>query len=489
MRRYHDGFRTPQNRTEEHANIRITVSADNNLIANEEFLKVVINPTSLPPLHSLSSKQISYMAIGIAGHYIANRKQDIIVFPGRAKLKTDFYDLVVSGTTRAAVDAKTRSRKYWRQKIQYEADIARLNFEAAQRVVGGSLPNAEFYASDTTLRKAQEKKAEIEKYLAGKAVVNTKTGKKISLSKLARQAAVNRFNELYCISKNFEAIAKERGMGWLFVTYTAPPEYHPNPLKGKCSYDAELGVKASHSYILSAWARVRSLLNKWGFKTGIDTYFGIRTAETHKDGSVHWHLLVFAAPEITQCFIDASAKYFPHNGQMKVEVGDPKIGSASSYIFKYLAKGFDPSVSKIKGNVEDTEADELREQSDLASIRNGERVRAALQAMRVRQYQPFGVKNVLTLVRSINKLGEEEFQPLAGEVATIVKKEIWRHPKGLKYLLEHPELFTKHDGSAPLMIIKEETTTNYGEKSFKVTGLKIGDHIIHTQGRFNVEKA
>ncbi|WP_448110347.1 replication endonuclease [Pseudomonas lini] len=463
--------------------------ADNNLTTNEEFLKVVINPISLPPLHSLSSKQVSYMAIGIAAHYIANRKQDITVLPGRAELKTGFYDLVVAGSDRAAVDAKTRSRKYWRQKIQYEADIARLNFEAAQKAVGGSLPDAEIYASDTTLRKAREKKAEIEKYLARKAIINIKTGKKISLSKLACQATVNRFNELYWVSKNFEAIGNERGMGWLFVTYTAPPQYHPNPLKGKCSYDPDLGVKASHKYILSAWARVRSLLNKWGIKSGIDTYFGIRTAETHKDGSVHWHLLVFSAPDIIQCFIDASIEHFPLYGQMKVEAGDPKIGSASSYIFKYLAKGFDPSVTQMEGSAGDAAADELREQSDLASIRNGERVRAALQTMRVRQYQPFGVKNVLTLMRSINKLGEEEFQSLVGELATTVKTEIWRHPKGLKYLLEHPELFTKHDGIAPLMLIREETITIYGEKTFKVTGLKIGDHVINTQGRFNIEKA
>lgn len=468
---------------------RVTAAGENEQITDLDFLQSVIDPTLLPPLHTLSSKQISYLAIGIAAHYIANRKQDIDVTNGYAKLQTDFYGLVVSGRSRAAVNSKSRSRKYWRHKIQYEADISRLNFEAAQRIVGGSLPDAEIYASNTTLQKIREKKAAIEKYLSGKAIVDTRSGKKILLSKLACQASVNRFNELYWISKNFEAIASSRNMGWLFVTYTAPPEYHPNPLKGKCSYDPDLGVKASHLYILSAWARIRSLLNKWGIKSGIDTYFGIRTAETHKDGSVHWHLLVFAASDITQCFIDASAEHFPHHGQMKVEVGDPKIGSASSYIFKYLAKGFDRSVTQIDGSTMDAEADESREQSDLASIRNGERVRAALKTMRVRQYQPFGVNNVLTLVRFINKLGEDDFSAHASELAITVKTEIWRHPQGLKYLLEHPELFIKYNGTAPLMIIREETTTVYGEKSSKPIGLKIGDHLIHTQGRFSMEKA
>lgn len=321
-------------------------------------------------------------------------------------------------------------------------------------------------------------------------MVNTFTGEKISLSELARQALVNRFNELYWISKNLESIADERGMGWLFVTYTAPPEYHPNPLNGKCSYDAALGVKASHSYILSAWSRVRSLLSKRDIRSGIDTYFGMRTAETHKDGSVHWHILVFVAPHLAQDFINASATQFAQYGQMKVEVGDPAIGSASSYIFKYLAKGFDPSVSGDSASSNgDEQVDEFRENSDMASIRNGERVRAALRAMRIRQYQTFGVKNVLSLVRAINKLKGEEIQSLTGEVALVVSTEIWRNVKGLKYLLENDELITKVDGVAPLMIVKQEDTNIYGERILKYAGLKIGVHIIRTQGRYKIEKA
>lgn len=467
--------------------------AKNDFVVDEEFilaLGLVLKPASLPPLRCLSSKQLSYLAIRIAGHYVANPSQEITVISANAELKTDFYDVVISGSTTAVVAAKSQSRKFWRRRLNREADIERLNYEARNRVVGGRSSSAEIYASDATVAKARQKKAEIEKYLAGQVMINTHTGEKISLSELARQALTNRFNELYWVSKNLESIADERGMGWLFVTYTAPPEYHPNPLKGKCSYDSALGVKASHSYILSAWSRVRSLLSKRNIRSGIDTYFGMRTAETHKDGAVHWHILVFVAPYLAQDFINASATQFPHYGQMKVEVGDPAIGSASSYIFKYLAKGFDPSVSADSAsNNGDEKVDELRENSDMASIRNGERVRAALRAMRIRQYQTFGVKSVLSLVRAINKLKGEEIQSLSGEVALVVSTEIWRNVKGLKYLLENDELITKVDGVAPLMIIKQEDTNTYGEKILKYIGLKIGGHIIRTQGKFKIEKA
>ncbi|QXG31678.1 replication endonuclease [Pseudomonas viridiflava] len=464
---------------------------DNKLPPDAEIYSAIglnIEMASLPPLHSLSSKQVSYLAIRFAGHLTRNKSYPLNIFSNKAELQTNFYDLIVSARTGAAVIAKSESRKYWRRRLHYESDIARLNLEATRKAVGGASADAEHYASDTTLRKAREKRSGIQEYLKSKIMVNTRSGQSILLSELANQAATNRFNELYWVSKNFEAIASERGMGWLFLTYTAPPNYHPNPVKGKCSYDSSLGVKGSHSYILAAWARVRALLNKWGLKSGIDRYFGFRTAETHKDGSVHWHLLVFAAPGVTQLVIDASMEHFPHYGQMKVEIGDSNIGSASSYIFKYLAKGFDSSIVQRNTSAKDTEIDELRELADLASIRNGERVRAALQAMRVRQCQTFGVQNILTLIRSINKIGEEEFMSLQGEVAAIVKTHIWRNPQGLKYLLEHPELSTKQEGIAPVMLVKKEAKTGFGEKTYQVTGLKIGENIIQTQGRFKIKK-
>lgn len=450
---------------------------------------LTVTAESLPPLHSLSPKQISYLAVRIAGQFSATQDYDLEYFTTRVEFKTNFYAITIIGSSASAVIAKSMSRKYWRRRIQYEADIARLNAEAALKTVGGLSPAAQLYSSDVTVEKIRIRKSDQDDYLSSKVIVNTHTGNKISLSELAERATVNRFKELYWISKNFESIAKDRGMGWLFVTYTAPPEYHPNPLKGKCSYNPKLGVKASHDYISSAWARIRSLLNKRNFKSGIDTYFGIRTAETHKDGSVHWHLLIFATPEAVHPFIEASKEQFPLYGQLKVEIGDPNIGSASSYIFKYLAKGFDTSVSNFDSQGKDAETDDLREEEDLASIRYGERVRAALQTMRVRQYQPFGVKNVLTLIRSVNKLQEEDFKSLEGEVAEIVKTKIWRNPSGLKNLLQAPDLFRKYNGVAPLMLIREESQTVYGEKTYKIIGLKIGDNHIFSQGKFKIEDA
>ncbi|MBK4987396.1 replication endonuclease [Pseudomonas sp. S36] len=447
---------------------------------------LTITPGKLPPLHLLTSKQVSYLSIRISNHF-TNSPEGSVRRQGREyKFDTRFYGVIVSGATPEAVIAKLQSRKLWRRRLQGAADLARLDYEARNKMVGGSESGAELYASDVTVIKAREKKVEVERYLSGQVICNTATGDCIALSELAQKAAANRFNELYWVSKNFEAIADNCGMGWLFVTLTAPPKFHPNPLKGKCSYDADLGVRASHTYILSAWSRVRALLSKRGVKSGIYTYFGIRTAETHKDGSVHWHLLVFIEPTLVDVFTESCRRQFPEYGQVKFEVGDPEIGSASSYIFKYLAKGFDLAVS---GEMIDGVVDSAREDSDLASIRNGERVRAALKAMRIRQYQTFGVKNVLSLLRAVNKLSLEELKSLSGEVPGIVIEKIWRKPLGLKFLLENDFLIAIQDGEAPIMIVKEAGVGVYGEATISAVGLKIGTHIVRTRGRYKIEKA
>lgn len=465
-------------------NINLRVEVD-----SKEKSDLEAGQFDLPPLHVLSIKQISLLAINLAAYFIGRPVRNYKVCGEFVELITGFYNVVIRGKTTAIVDAKSKARGFWRRRLQQHADIARLNYEAKHRVVGGGNSNAENYASNSTVSRARAKAAETEKFLSGKVVVNIVTGQKISMYDLANKAAENRFNELYWISKNFEAIAEERGMGWLFVTYTAPPEYHPNPLKGKCSYNPDLGVKASHLYIASGWSRVRALLSKRGIKTGIDSYFGIRIAETHKDGAVHWHMLVFILPDVMECFVSASEEQFATYGQMKVVRGDPAIGCASSYIFKYLAKGFDSAVIGEEVGQDVILEDEMRESSDLASVRNGERVRAALQAMRIRQYQVFGVKKVLSLIRAINKIKKEELQALHGALGRVVEKHIWRNETGLKFLLQNLDLITKVDGDAPLMVVKEKSLNVFGEEVCRPVGLRIGEEVIRTKGRYQVEKA
>lgn len=450
----------------------------------EDLLFCSLDNIEMPPVESLSVKQILRAAFLVATYFQATPITNFECAQKQFVARTGVYDVVITGESPCAVTARSTCRKFWRRQIEQAADIARLNNEAKYRVVGGKGDDAQIYASDQSVQRLREKKHLVDEYLENQVLINCDTGEKFSLLDLANKGVSNRFNELYWVVKNFESLSSDSDFEWLFITYTSPPRYHPNPLKGRCSYDEKLGVKSSHDFIALAWRRVRANLAKRGTPADPDFYFGIRVAEVHKDGAVHWHILVFIKPELIEGFVEASEEQFPLAGQMKVEYGDSSIGSASSYIFKYLVKGFELSLLK-EGiqNFASEEAEEKREEQNLSSIRNGERVRAALKMMRVRQYQPFGVKKLITLIREINKIPAEKFDAAHGLVGT-VRDEIWRNPLGLKYLLQHLELVRLVSGVAPIMLLKEACTTSYGEESFKVVGLLIGREVFKRERKY-----
>lgn len=461
--------------------------ADKPPVKIDDFLHLAVDSSRLPPIHWLSAQQIMYLALRVAGYYQVSNIKCVKISSQEYIAKSSLYGLSISGESENSVKAKSICEKFWRRALDKFADLSRLNFEAEFRLVGGSGDGVQLYASNETVSKARAKKEAVEKFLETQVLVNNSTGEKFSMLDLSRQSAVNRFNELYWVTKNFEALARDRGMGWIFVTYTSPPEYHPNPILGRHSYDATLGVKASHEYIALAWARVRATLSKRGVDASPEFYFGTRTAEVHKDGSIHWHLLIFIASSALEKFIAASREQFSLKGQMKIEIGDDSRGSASSYVFKYLLKGFDAGAVNVE-ITDNLEEDERREQKDLSTIRNGERVRAALKAMRIRQYQTFGVKKVMSVIRAINRIGEDEFDSLNNLTLDMVKREIWRNEFGLKYLLDHSDLVKKIDGKAIIMLVREEGQSKYGEKTSKLCGISIDGMFFKTVGRYSVEK-
>ncbi|SQD02301.1 phage replication protein [Escherichia coli] len=52
-------------------------------------------------------------------------------------------------------------------------------------------------------------------------------------------------------------------------------------------------MRDSSDYLVNTFfAAVRKKLNRDGLR-----WYGIRTVEPHHDGTVHWHMMVFAHPE------------------------------------------------------------------------------------------------------------------------------------------------------------------------------------------------
>lgn len=456
------------------------------------------NPQNLPPAGLLSLSAVTALSYVVARFYIANPVK-VSQEGARFFAQTNIYGVRIEGQTAGAVDGKSTCIKYWRRKIERAANLDRVNWEAARKIVGGPDPiNRQIYCSNVTLARYIEKIKITENALEQVFMVNTETGELFSMAELAKESQTNRFNELYFIAKNFEVMAKEKNMPWLFLTFTAPPEYHPNPShpESKRSYKREHGVKASHDYIAQRWVEIRSLLCKRGIDLGPDTCFGFRTAETHKDGCVHWHLQVFIKQEFISSFIEICEMKFSRRKQIKIVPGDPRKGSAASYIFKYLLKEVEverlSSKAKFVTGVGDAVNDEARENNDMASIRHSCRVKAAIRAMDIRQYDKFGVGGKLSLIKAINKVELDRIDVSGDRILERVKDEVWRNPLGLRNIfpiLSDVEASQSLGMPVALRLIKEDAVSRYGEARKRIKGVQIGSREFVTVGRYKVLKS
>lgn len=454
-----------------------------------------ITSDRLPAPHTLTRREVVILALRLAA-LNENTKHETYFSKGKYHIDTKIYGIRIESDTKNGAAARARCAKYWRTSLEHKVNLERINFEAQHKLVGGpDQYQTEIYSSDATVERMREKTETSNLALSKMTVQNTITGEEFSMLSIANASLSNRFNELYAFTKNFEAMAKENGMEWIFVTFTAPPEYHPNPssANSKCSYNPELGVKASHVYINAAWKLIRALLNKRGVKASPVTYFGARTVEVHKDGCIHWHLLIFIQKSLIHEFTGACEVKFSLPGQLKIVLGDDKKGNASSYIFKYLMKEFD--TKRLNRNITErlTEADNQkdteREQMDLASIANSERVRAAIRAMCIRQYQTIGLLRVTTLLRKINKLELSDIPDDDNSVLGFIRTHVWRNPMGLKNLLGKHEVFSQGDGQDPsIKLIKESALTRYGEDRERVIGIEIDGQCFVSKGLFKIIK-
>jgi hypothetical protein len=109
-------------------------------------------------------------------------------------------------------------------------------------------------------------------------------------------------------------------------------------------YDGTLPGQAQ-KYLTKVWSRIRAKLARQGIQP-----YGFRIAEPNHDGTPHWHLLVFVAPEHLADLQATIWKYALQDspdkpGALKHRVDfkliDAGKGTAAGYIAKYVAKNID----------------------------------------------------------------------------------------------------------------------------------------------------
>ncbi|MEE3624994.1 replication endonuclease [Nitrospirillum sp. BR 11752] len=134
----------------------------------------------------------------------------------------------------------------------------------------------------------------------------------ISLYDVIEKSAQNKMAKFYAISTALDEVAERNNFIALFVTVTAPKEYHLNPKNKNKEKKGENDTadinyaytpKDSSEYIMTPWKRVRAALKK-----GHYPHFGCWGQQPHDDGTAHLHIIIHvprgAEEEVAEIFFD-----------------------------------------------------------------------------------------------------------------------------------------------------------------------------------------
>lgn len=178
------------------------------------------------------------------------------------------------------------------------------------------------------------------------------TGERLSLIEQIDKSVSNpekRRVELMTRIGGFEKVATESGYAGSFFTLTAPSKYHAFTAFGHRNHKWNgASPRRSQRYLNRVWQQIRAELARREIPV-----FGLRVAESHHDGTPHWHGLLFTAPEHTAELQEVMEDYATREDEeeLKGKAGkqprfelkpiDPALGSATGYVVKYISKNID----------------------------------------------------------------------------------------------------------------------------------------------------
>jgi len=217
--------------------------------------------------------------------------------------------------------------------------------------------------------------------------------------------------EMMCRIAGNETYARDRGYQADFLTITAPGKMHGYYDKSGDPIPHHDGssIKDAHTLLQGQWTKIRSALNRKAL-----TCFGIRVTEPHKDGTPHWHLLVFSSPEHREQVISIFQHYAleidpnekgAQEHRFKVKAIDYSKGSATGYIAKYISKNIDGY---------------MLDESDKTGAK---RVEAWASTWGIRQFQFFGNPPV-TIWRQLRRLDSSK-NPILNQAISLADNNNW----------------------------------------------------------------
>lgn len=290
------------------------------------------------------------------------------------------YDLIPPSLARMLC-ADWWYRKLWQMRCEWR--------EEQLRAVCLVNKKASPYVSyEAVIHKREQRRKSLE-FFRSHELVN-ESGDTLDMEEVVNASSSNpahRRNEMMACVKGLELIAEMRGDCAVFYTITCPSRFHATLSNGRPNpkWTSET-VRQSSDYLVNTFAAFRKAMHKAGLR-----WYGVRVAEPHHDGTVHWHLLCFMRKKERRSITALLRKFAIQEDRaelgnntgprFKSELINPKKGSPTSYIAKYISKNIDGR--GLAGNISKETGKSLRD--------NAENVNAWASLHRVQQFRFFGI--------------------------------------------------------------------------------------------------
>lgn len=232
---------------------------------------------------------------------------------------------------------KRRMKKERKSKIYHASVLLKLVGKGGKK-----------YCSHTLFNHFKTDKTKEQEFIRSQKLVSA-DGNILELAKCTKTVKQNIAEKLN-INETLQRIADDKKFTFLFLTFTLPGEYHPNPSMGENNYN---GVSPKDSAILlnSKINHLNTSLKNNGLKPARD-FFGTISSEAHQDGVLHKHGIYFIDMENVELLKKLVFDIFPNMKKQYLDAEKRK------YLLDLLLENkrisqevYDFRVSKIKNPV------------------------------------------------------------------------------------------------------------------------------------------
>ncbi|MGX1905000.1 replication endonuclease [Enterobacter asburiae] len=309
------------------------------------------------------------------------------------------YDLI-PGSLARMLCANWWYRKLWQMRCEWREEQLR----AVCLVNRKASP---YVSYEAVIHKREQRRKSLE-FFQSHELVNA-DGDTLDMEDVVNASSSNpahRRNEMMACVKGLELIAEMRGDCAVFYTITCPSRFHATLNNGRPNpkWTSET-VRQSSDYLVDTFAAFRKAMHKAGLR-----WYGVRVAEPHHDGTVHWHLLCFMRKKDRRSLTALLRKFAIREDRaelgnntgprFKSELINPRKGTPTSYIAKYISKNIDG-----RGL-----AKEISKETGKSLRDSAEHVSAWASLHRVQQFRFFGIPG---------RQAYRELRLLAGQAARV----------------------------------------------------------------------